>query len=174
MNPLFLAHLLGDFLFQPHWLVKLKEKSTMGIVLHSLIHFMMLIIFCFPGNSVMWLFVISIAVIHGIIDRTKIALQNKGMSFGIGFFGDQVLHFLIIILGMFITYNFAKSPSIEFWKSDQAYLVANVLIITSFIFALSNIAFKEKATLSRRDLYIRISAITASFLLFTLLPELFL
>lgn len=174
MNPLFLAHILGDFVFQPYTLVKFKEQSNKGIALHAAIHFALLCLLWWPTHYLLFFGYLAVALVHGVIDREKITLQKKGMGFGKGFFGDQVLHFLTLYVLMITFMSFGDSPSSTFWSSATGTTIMYGLTAAAFLNALYNIAYKQKATLSRRDLLNRVLVIAASFALFTLLPFLFL
>lgn len=174
MNPLFLAHILGDFVFQPYALVKFKEQSNKGIALHAAIHFALLCLLWWPTHYLLFFGYLAVALIHGVIDRTKITLQKNGVSFGKGFFGDQVLHFLTLYVLMITFLSFGDSPSSTFWASTTGITTMYSLTGIAFINALYNIVYKQKATLSLRDLLNRILVLSASFALFTLLPVLLL
>ncbi len=173
MNPLFLAHLLGDFIFQPYALVKFKEQSNKGIALHSAIHFVLLCLLWWPTHFILFYGYLAVALVHGIIDRTKITLQRKGVSFKKGFFADQVLHLITLYVLMIFFMSFGDSPSSTYWSSQTGTTILYTLTAAAFINAFYNIVYKQKATLSRRDLLNRTLVILASFALFTLLPLLF-
>ncbi len=175
MNPLFLAHLLGDFLFQPYALVKFKEKSNAGIALHSLIHFVMLIAMWFPSHPLLLWGYLGVIVLHGIIDRSKVTFQKSGLPFGIGFFVDQILHFFTLFCMMILFFDFSDSPMAEFWKTPYAHYGSYIVAGLVYLFALYNIVYKQKATpgLPKGELLNRTFIITASFALFTILPLFF-
>lgn len=176
MNPLFLAHLLGDFLFQPYTLVKFKEKSNAGIAVHALIHFVLLNALWFPRSAYLLIGYIAVALTHAFIDRAKITVQKSGVSFGIGFFVDQVLHFLTLFCVMVLAYKHSTSPMEQFWLRADVQFASCILAFAVYLFALYNIVYKQKNApgLDRGALISRVLVITTSFALFTLLPFLFL
>ncbi len=175
MNPLFLAHLLGDFLFQPYTLVKFKEKSNAGIAVHALVHFAMMLLLWIPRSPILLLGYLGVVILHGIIDRTKVTLQKSGLPFGIGFFVDQILHFLTLFCMMILFFDFSDSPMENVWKMPSVQIGSFVLAGLVYLLALYNIVYKQKATpgLPEGALLNRTLIITASFMLFTLLPLVF-
>lgn len=96
---LILAHLLGDFIFQPNaWVedkVQKKAKSKY-LYLHVFIHFVLSMIFLWNLNY--WWVATIVAVSHLIIDWAKLSFQNAKNQ-KIWFFTDQFLH-LVVIAGL--------------------------------------------------------------------------
>ena len=83
------AHLLGDFVFQPDWLVKLKNRSY-GVCFHALIH--ALITLLLLANRIACFFALAVFVAHIVIDLCKIQVLEKTKDNVWIFLGDQVLH----------------------------------------------------------------------------------
>lgn len=148
MNPLFISHLIADFLLQPTWLVKWKERSIKGIALHSLIHAAVLLALTASKNITSLAVILLIALSHGIIDHIKINLQKK--SFEPAFAFDQIVHAAILLLAMrFLPFN------ANFWNSLNGILILSIFAFFSFgvgIWNLMNIKsypvlnFSQKAT----------------------------
>ncbi|KAB1068644.1 DUF3307 domain-containing protein [Tamlana haliotis] len=96
---LILAHLIGDFLFQPNQWVKHKEKhkhKSKFLYWHILVHFLALII-VLQFNFNYWLGILIIVASHYSIDLLKLYLNkyiNSRLLFGL----DQLAHFIIIAL----------------------------------------------------------------------------
>lgn len=94
---LFLAHLLGDFIFQPNkWVAeKIRDKhKSKYLYIHSILHGLMAWLFVFQINF--WPYALGIIITHFIIDLIKLSFQ-KNNNQKAWFFIDQVLH--IIVLG---------------------------------------------------------------------------
>jgi len=95
---LFLAHLIGDFVFQPNkWVshkIKFKYKSKY-LYLHSLLHGLLAWLFIFQLDF--WPFTIVIIITHFLIDLLKLMFQ-KETNQKVWFFIDQLLHIIILIL----------------------------------------------------------------------------
>lgn len=148
MNPLFISHLLADFLLQPTWLVKWKEKSFNGTVVHSLIHAAVILALIGSKNIAAIAAIIFIAATHGIIDHIKINVPKK--SFERAFALDQIVHAVILLLAMrFLPFN-----SI-FWNSLNGILTLSILAFFSFGIGIWNLmyiksypisSFSQKAT----------------------------
>lgn len=157
MNPIFIAHLIADFLLQPTWLVKWKKCSAKGITAHALIHAAILAILIIPQTFLATATILIIALTHGIIDHIKISLPKK--SFEPAFLFDQAVHAAILLLATrFLPFN-----SI-FWNSEFGILTLSILAFFSFGIGIWNLMhiknypvynFAEKTT--------RIFAVTLVF-----------
>jgi hypothetical protein len=138
---LIFAHLLGDFVFQPESLVRLKMKSMKGVFIHVLIHFALGIIVLLPFimHGYLWL----IAVIFGIsfchfwIDQAKISYNLKHDKKTKAFVIDQLLHLLTLLLAYFFVGNISLNLPETFGL--KIYTNISVLIFLSFLIFLSNV-----------------------------------
>jgi len=96
-----LAHLLGDFIFQPTKWVEHKETHKLRskyLYLHSGLHGMLAGLFVFEKQFI--LYAIALLIIHGIIDAIKLHFQTDTTKRG-WFIADQMAHFIsIVILGI--------------------------------------------------------------------------
>jgi hypothetical protein len=93
---LLMAHIAADFIFQTKDMVKLKAPFKIWMLWHILIVFATT--FILTQN---WKITLLVGVTHWIIDSFKIALQKSGPlkdKKNLLFIGDQLLHFLVIIL----------------------------------------------------------------------------
>lgn len=94
---LLLAHLLGDFLFQPNNWVQAKENRKIKayqLYLHILIHFVLVMIFVW--DWAFWPWAVLITGTHLLIDSVKLYLQQERRA-RLLFFADQFLHLLILV-----------------------------------------------------------------------------
>jgi len=138
---LIFAHLLGDFVFQPESLVRLKMKSMKGVFIHVLIHFVLGIIVLLPFvlHGYLWL----IAVIFGIcffhfwIDQAKISYNLRHDKKVRPFVIDQLLHLLTILIAYFFVGNVQFKLAETF--GVKIYTNISVLIFLSFLVFLSNV-----------------------------------
>jgi len=93
---LILAHLFGDFIFQPNSWVSDKENKKLKskyLYLHVLIH--TVLSFIFLWDIQLWWVAVLVGISHFIIDAAKLNFQtikNKKRWF----FIDQALHILVI------------------------------------------------------------------------------
>lgn len=93
---LILAHLLGDFIFQPNSWVADKERKKAGSIylyLHTILHFALIMILFWNLN--LWSIAAIVAVTHFIIDLSKLQYQKPNTKKN-WFFIDQLLHILVI------------------------------------------------------------------------------
>lgn len=135
------AHLLGDFIFQPDWLVKAKGNTFWGLPLHVAI--VLAISILLLGN-LSWEMLAVIGVSHLILDAIKVFALPKVMSNHEGpwpFAIDQLAHFaFIIVVGAFWPSLFKDGlwenylPVTANFDASNLYMGALVLI-SGFILA---------------------------------------
>ncbi|WP_377890248.1 DUF3307 domain-containing protein [Alkalihalobacillus sp. R86527] len=104
---LFIAHLVGDFLFQTKWMAKGKHNRWLPLLSHVSIYTAVLGIFAwigFGGLSILQLAFIFIT--HLILDRrtfvawwTRVVMRDVDGSVGwLKVITDQVFHFIVIAI----------------------------------------------------------------------------
>src|SRR5687767_7753692 len=95
---LFLAHLAGDFFFQPKSWVRAKEKNKLKayqLYVHAILHGVIVMILVWDLTFLPW--AILLVFVHLVIDALKLMLQKKNTK-RIYFFIDQLVHFISICL----------------------------------------------------------------------------
>lgn len=103
---LILAHLLGDFIFQPNTWVADKEKKkakSIYLYLHTLLHFTLIMILLWNLN--LWWIAAIVAITHFLIDLAKLYYQNPKTRKS-WFFIDQLLHIAVIGIVTFYVNQF--------------------------------------------------------------------
>lgn len=104
--PLILAHLLGDFVFQPNAWVKDKEQNKLAspyLYIHVLLHIFLSFVFLWNLNY--WWIALVVGVTHFVIDAAKLQFQ-KTKNKRLWFFIDQFLHIAVIVaLSLIIQQN---------------------------------------------------------------------
>jgi len=154
---LILAHLIGDFFLQPQKWVKHKEKKKLKSVwlyVHIAMHlaFMFLIIW----DLAYTMLILSIAIIHFIIDALKASFQTKKNK-RLLFFIDQLLHFLtlFILVPLFFKgeydFVFTLSSNHLLLVLCLAFLTTPTSIIMKTIFSKWNISKLTKDNESLKD-----------------------
>ncbi|KAF2512739.1 DUF3307 domain-containing protein [Flavobacterium zhairuonense] len=123
---LLLAHLLGDFIWQPNsWVIDKENKKYKSIYLylHILLHGVLAAVLV--GEIYFIPYAILIAVTHGIIDLIKLNFQkpeNKRTWFVV----DQIAH-LLILIGIALLYQrnsiIPFLPSNEFWILTTGFIL---------------------------------------------------
>ncbi|MBI4994823.1 DUF3307 domain-containing protein [Candidatus Peregrinibacteria bacterium] len=160
MNPIFIAHLTADFLLQPTWLARLKEKAAAGLSIHILIHAFVLVLIFSPILEKAAPYILIITVMHGIIDYIKIKYPKK--SFELAFLIDQLFHFCVLL-----AVSFVLKPYIKFWDSESGAGILNLLVFFSFAAAQIYLTHLKKYPLaSNAQKTKRILTIVAVFALF--------
>jgi len=125
---LLLAHLLGDFIWQPNsWVADKESKKHQSIYLylHILLHGVLAAILV--GEIQFIPYAALIAVTHGIIDLIKLNFQKESTK-RTWFVVDQMVHVLVLV-GVVFMY---KGETINFlWFNNQFWiLITGVLFIT--------------------------------------------
>lgn len=101
---LLLAHLLGDFIWQPNSWVAHKEANkhkSVYLYLHILLHGVLAAVLA--GEISFIPYAVLIAVTHGIIDLIKLNFQ-KSKTKRTWFVVDQIAH-LLILIGIALLYH---------------------------------------------------------------------
>ncbi len=130
---LLLAHIIGDFVFQPDdWVAKKRQKKLLSpfLYLHLGVHAAaMLLLLQF--NLKYWPAVLIILVTHFFIDLLKLYLENRfhrGWLFAL----DQLAH-LLIILGVAYAY-------FPFQVSLKEILGQDILLFLFAVFSLTSVS----------------------------------
>lgn len=140
---LLLAHLLGDFIFQPDsWVRKkeLRKYKSIELYLHGLIHFLLVIILL-AGHPYFILIACTIAITHILIDLLKIYFQSEKYKRQF-FIVDQFLHLVVMLL---IVY-FVTRPDLLVSDNIKNHLV---ILITGIVVLLTPSSVIVKLILSK-------------------------
>ncbi len=125
---LLLAHLIGDFLFQPtRWVVH-KEANTVKskyLYIHILLHFFLTMILLWDLQY--WKLVLIIAVSHYFIDLGKLYATPLFKLRSIPFFIDQFFHLAVLYL---VAYrgDWLKQITVFFQELDWPLVTAIVFV----------------------------------------------
>jgi hypothetical protein len=170
MNPLFLSHLIADFLLQPKWLVELKMKRTIGTIFHAIIHAAVMVVLLIPTKIETLAAIFVVVIAHGLVDQTKVHFQKKKLPFDLLFFVDQLAHLAIITaVSTLLPYSYST-----FWTSQNGKLVWILLFVFSFASAWKNLACLNDCPIKNsRQALLRFATISISFFTFAILAKLF-
>ncbi|MNK77922.1 hypothetical protein D3C87_975390 [compost metagenome] len=125
---LLLAHLLGDFIWQPNsWVAnkEIKKHKSVYLYIHILLHGVLAAALVGEINFIPY--AVLIAVTHGIVDLIKLNFQ-KNETKRTWFAVDQLAHILILI-GIALLYE--NKPIPYFWKDNEFWiLLTGFLLLT--------------------------------------------
>ncbi|WP_433765923.1 DUF3307 domain-containing protein [Flavobacterium ginsenosidimutans] len=125
---LLLAHLLGDFIWQPNsWVADKETKKHKSVYLyaHILLHGVLATVLV--GEISFIPYAILIAVTHGIVDLIKLNFQ-KAKTKRTWFVVDQIAHILILI-GVVLLYQ--NKTIVNFWSNNEFWiLITGFLLVT--------------------------------------------
>lgn len=125
---LLLAHLLGDYYFQPQKLADKKEKYYSAVLIHSLIYAAFVGLTALVVDARWWVFVVA-ALAHWLIDSLKFLLRKKKFSKATLFIIDQALHLLtLLLLAWFSPAAVLRPWSISLGERFWAWLVLILLV----------------------------------------------
>lgn len=128
---LIIAHLIGDFIFQPAYMVADKKKRKLRsywLYIHCAIHGLLVLIF--TGNSLFWPWALLIAGMHLLIDAAKITFTVQENERRL-FFLDQLLH-LSVLSGVVLWHQPEITTLFSSWIQQE-----NMLLLTGCIVFLS-------------------------------------
>ncbi|KFF06199.1 DUF3307 domain-containing protein [Flavobacterium reichenbachii] len=125
---LLLAHLLGDFIWQPNsWVAdkEIKKHKSIYLYFHILLHGILAAVLA--GEIQFIPYALIIAVTHGIIDVIKLNFQKKETK-RTWFVLDQIAH-LVILIGVVFLY---ENQTINLlWFGSQFWIfITGLLFIT--------------------------------------------
>ena len=125
---LLLAHLLGDFIWQPgSWVAdkEIKKHKSIYLYAHIILHGLLAAILAGEIRFIPYAFLI--AVTHGLIDWIKLNFQKKKNKRS-WFVADQIVHILILI-GVVLLYENKNIP--DFWKNNEFWIfLTGILLLT--------------------------------------------
>jgi protein-S-isoprenylcysteine O-methyltransferase Ste14 len=133
---LLLAHILGDFVFQPEKWVKNKEEKkikSIKLYFHIAVHAVLLLLSIQFNLKKYWLAFILIIVSHYFIDVLKLYLQKKKTK-RIWFFIDQILHLLVLVFAS--TFYFDVPFLVDNIITDKILLLFIFILLVSFVSAI--------------------------------------
>ena len=124
---LMLAHMLGDYYFQPQCLAKLKSRNTLYVLIHAGIYAAVMfstLLLCY-SNAYLYA-VAACAVTHAVIDIVKQLILNGAAKRGsltvkqdrAAYLIDQALHLSIILAVSFTSAFYGEGRGIEFLQKD--------------------------------------------------------
>ena len=96
---MFLAHLVGDYILQWDSLAQWKAREFRGVVVHSLILFLVTAVFALPFQPTWWSGILIIGLSHFLIDTLQFFLKPR-FSPLLRFSLDQLAHISFIILAL--------------------------------------------------------------------------
>ena len=154
---LIIAHLLGDFVFQPNSLIKWKHESWKGTFVHSLVitAFSAILVFPYLRSPKAFFILFLLFLAHFVQDILKIVYQArpKAKASMWPFFLDQCSHFFFIFI---FASQFAKLGYIKLEENfREIYFSTNLMafagLVLFFTFAL-DIVFFETCRIKNKDL----------------------
>ena len=143
---LLLAHLLADFVFQPHKLVAWKFRSWMGTAAHAFVHFVvnLLLFYSYLDDVRVWGVLFCVALFHFAIDSTKIEEERHGRHFLTYFTADQMVHVAVLLGGAWVFSSFHQPIPIALWGNPlgEMFLVLGIIILVVLTYVVEIVQFQ--------------------------------
>lgn len=159
LTKLILAHLLGDFVFQPaKWVERkeIKKYSAWQLYAHATIHGLLIILLL--QDFSFWLPALIIAVSHLVIDVLKLVFQRDKTKRS-WFMIDQALHLVVILSVWYSIEKPSFDPNIVNSPTVLLFITAIVFITTPASIIIKTFVSQWTMALSKsnpNDLTIRI------------------
>ncbi len=127
---LLLAHLIGDFVFQPsNWVSKRKEHVRF-LFFHIAVHVVLLCMVFLPDLTQQWPVVVLVSAAHLLIDSLKIYLERKYPLKPFQVFAvDQALHVLSLLLAVVFVYGLPETWITQLYTAKTICYVLALLLI---------------------------------------------
>ncbi len=143
-----LAHFLVDYPFQTDKLFETKMKKFCGVLIHSFILFLFLVILSIPYTTNIFVLIssFSLTLLHLLQDQIKIYLTKKeeGENFYY-FLGDQILHVFFIFLFSFLPLPdviYKDNGFLKFYFDPfNSYFIVFLIIVSYFYWIFSHSIF---------------------------------
>ncbi|QQT24886.1 DUF3307 domain-containing protein [Sphingobacterium spiritivorum] len=130
---LFVAHILGDFVFQPKKWVDGRAHHIRYIFYHVGVHAALLCLFFIRDLSHWWPAIAVIVLSHLAIDSLKVSLERKMNSNPLLLFSiDQLLHLTVLAAVLGCHYGIPESFISSIW-SVQAQILLIGFLLTAFV-----------------------------------------
>ncbi|TDS13023.1 DUF3307 domain-containing protein [Sphingobacterium paludis] len=143
---LFLAHVLGDFVFQPNKLVQKRKEKIGFLLLHVAIHGMILTILFCTTLFKHWHIVLFVTFAHLLIDSVKIYVERQWPLQPFTFFVfDQLLHLGSIVAALVLAYGWPETwTRAIFSDTSLCYVIA--FLLTAYVSPIALRVFFSKWT----------------------------
>lgn len=137
----YLIHFLADYPFQSSYLVKYKSEHFLGVLIHSSVHLVTLLVVLAPflPNNRVWTAIGIIYITHIIIDQTKVML-NKAYPKHILFFYflDQIVHLVIVTACAFyvglLTPQYLTGAALNLYSSQSFVLYLLIMVFSTYFY----------------------------------------
>lgn len=136
---LFIAHLIGDFVFQTAKIATKKQNNFSELLYHSLLYAITVGLFLGVSVNIYHAIIpfLIISISHFIIDFTRIFIEKKAKQQHklLLFFIDQIMHISIIILMYFVFNIYSDKDSIlESIIQNYGFQLVNNTIVYTLIY----------------------------------------
>lgn len=168
---LLLAHMLGEFPLQTSKISQFKQRNFWGIIFHSVIYTLIILIFCLPCIAGFWPYILIIGITHILIEQARVsAIRYLKKDNLWTFLAKQILHIVIIYGTLLIgnvknysplaPYNLPETITLSFESFGRLFLYTyyddkTIIYYTGFCFSIFVTSFiiyyLEKLILPREE-----------------------
>ena len=144
-----LADIIADYPLQTDRLVVAK-KHLPGLTFHVAIHVVVMTLLFLPVISIMWPYILAVAIIHFAIDAFKNLLGRYRPQWIIGpYLLDQLLHLISLLL---VSMWMARTTTLPIWQVTMPWIAYTIglLLATHVWYITERILFlRDKELLAR-------------------------
>ncbi len=140
----YLVHFLADYPLQSFKLVQYKRRSFLGVLIHSTVHLLTLLIFLFPflPNAKLIFAILIVYITHNIIDQTKVTLNKSHPQYRrFLYFLDQTLHCSIITTCVYFVGSlqpkYLSEWFLKIYSNQSVILYLLTLVLTTYFLDVS-------------------------------------
>lgn len=159
---LILSHFIGDYLLQPHWLIRIKNKSPWGIVIHGIFIGLTMLVILIPYlySPEIWYAIAAISILHIVIDYGKIEMRRQcpKMNVPVMYLIDQGLHLGVIFLIGFngvagIMPQTLPEPLMSWYRNPWLIHYVLMLVVVTYPYDVTRYVFRQTPLPYQRDYY---------------------
>jgi hypothetical protein len=163
---LVLAHLVGDFVLQNHWLVK-RKRNLDGLLIHVSLVGLAMLPAVWDRLGRWWPWVLLLLIVHGVSDWAKIRIEPRvPVPPIIPFIVDQVVHVLSIAAA--VTLAEAGEIGAAWSQTEPIWWIASVYLMATFALSIALPLWLDPPSLMRRTVTPRLLVILSSAVVLTL------
>jgi len=149
---LVLAHMLGDYVFQPVRLVVMKRRGWTGLITHSIIHTVITGMLLWGQTGLWWFWTLALGIIHLAIDQYRTFFAAPDSRYGLYLFlADQVIHLAVIVATTALGVGWQSEQLLSLFNGQAALadrVMAYLIIFIALVWTAPVLEFEAVRTLT--------------------------
>ncbi len=163
---LLLAHLVGDFVLQNHWLVRRKRRPD-GLALHVGLVGLAMLPVVWGRLGEWWPWLVVILIVHAVSDWAKMRLEpHLGLPPILPFMADQLVH--VSAIAAVVSLAEGGGINLDWKQAEPIWWIGSVYVMATFALSVALPLWLDPPSLLQRSLMPRLTIILTSGLVLTL------